>query len=67
MTILCLKLGEIKLKNKCTSIIRLPIIINDIDKRQSTGNLNKLNNYLDQKFTRLSNVVSWSFISTYRN
>ena len=44
------KLGEIKLKNKCTSIIRLPIIINDIDKRQSTGNLNKLNNYLDQKF-----------------
>jgi len=44
------KYGEKKLKKKYTSIIRLPLIINDIKKSQSTGNLNTLNNYLDTKF-----------------
>ena len=43
------KLGEKKLKKKKTSIIRLPLIINDIDKNQFTGNLNLFNNYLNIK------------------
>lgn len=41
------KLGEKKLKKKKTSIIRLPLIIND--KNQLAGNLKILNNYLNIK------------------
>ena len=43
------KLGEKKLKKKKTSIIRLPLIISDINKNQLAGNLNKLDNYLNIK------------------
>ena len=43
------KQGEAKLKKKKTSIIRLPLIIDDINKNYLGGNLDTLNNYLNIK------------------
>ncbi len=44
------KKGDRELKKKRTSIIRLPLIINDIRDNQSAGNLNTINSYLNIKF-----------------
>lgn len=42
-------LGEKRLKKKRASIIRLPLIIDDLNKRHLQGNLNTLNKYLENK------------------
>ena len=50
-------LGEKRLKNKKTSIIRLPLIIDNLNKNQLKGNLSTLNKYLDNKFFHIYPMI----------